>query len=222
MRLFIVMCTFFYLVIAVMPCQASIITYDSEAAFLAAAGSVDFESFETLPPSDTGTDFLTTVSTSDFDVSTTQDFLQVWGDPPVSFAPHGDQVLFWYAESQGTITFDNFGGGIFNFGLYINDWADIVAPAGITAELIFFNDIGDAYTIASTSLDLGEYNDIFFGVVSDTPFYSASFVTTNDDGWVFFDKVYTDTAPIPEPATLIIFGLGLLGTGCIFRKKILK
>jgi hypothetical protein len=49
MRLFIVICAFFYSIIAVMPCQASIMTYDSEAEFLAAAGSVDFESFETLP-----------------------------------------------------------------------------------------------------------------------------------------------------------------------------
>lgn len=200
-----------------LPAQATITTYDSEASFLAAAGALDFESFETLPPSDTGSDFLSVVSTPNFDVSTSQQFMQIRGDPPVSFAPHGNQVLFWSAETQGTITFDNFGPGIYSFGLYITDWANSVDP-GYLAALIFTNDIGDTDTIASTDTGLGDYNDIFFGVVSDTPFTSVSLTTTNNDGWIFFDKVYTGE-PVPEPSTFLLMALGLICTAGASRKK---
>lgn len=215
----------FFLVLAILgmvftatSSHAVITTYNSESGFLAAAGSVDFQSFETLTPSDTGTDFLSVVSTPEFDANTAQQFMQVWGDPPVSFAPHGDQVLFWYAQTQGTITFNNFGGGIYAFGLFITDWANYVDP-GTTADLIFSNNLGDSHTIASTTSGLGDYNDIFFGVVSDTAFTSVALTTTNNDGWVFFDKVYTDTAPIPEPSTFILFSLSILGLAGFSMKK---
>ncbi len=197
---------------------ASIVTFNSEAAFLASSGSVTFQSFETLPPSDTSTDLLSLVSTPDFDVSTSEQFMQIWGDPPVSFAPHGDQLLFWYAQTGGSITFNNFGGGIYSFGLFITDWATS-DPSGQTFDLLFENNIGDTHTIASTTTRLPDYNEIFFGVVSDTPFTSVTLTTSSNDGWVFFDKVYTDSSPIPVPSTILLLWIGLLGLTGITRRK---
>lgn len=197
--------------------HASFITYNNETSFRTASGLVDFQSFEALVPSNTGTDFLAEVNTPEFKISTTQQFLQVWGNPPVSFAPDGNQVVFWYALTQGSVTFDSFGEGIYSFGLTITDWANYVDP-GTNAELIFSNNIGDSHVIASTAVGLGDYNDIFFGVVSDTPFSSVTLNTTNNDGWVFFDKVYTG-APVPEPTTILLFGLGLLGISGLKRQK---
>ena len=202
--------------LAYAPGQASIMTYDSEAGFLAAAGDLEFESFETLPPSDTAVDFLNTVSTSKFDVATSQNFMQIWGDPPVLFAPHGDQVLFWYSSTGGSITFDNFDPSTNAFGLHITDWATTV-PTNTPVNLIFSNDLGDTHTIASISSPLPDYNELFFGVISDTPFSSVTITTESNDGWIFFDKIYTNA--VPEPATAILLGFGLMGLARIARKK---
>lgn len=201
---------------AVSAANAAITTYDNEADFLNATGLTDFESFETLPPS--SSDSFTSVSTPSFDVTSNEQFMQIWGDPPVSFAQDGDQVLFWYAATQGSIVFDNFTDGeIYTFGLYITDWASSISP-GIYAELIFVNENEDSYVIAETDTSLGDYQEIFFGVVSDSPFTSATLITTADDGWVFFDKVYTTDA-VPVPSTLGLMAMGLVMLARVGRKE---
>jgi hypothetical protein len=66
--------------------------------------------------------------------------------------------------------------------------------------------------------------DQFIGLRSDTPFFRARFENdaTNSLSVVLDDLTYsnTSTAPVPEPSTIILMGIGLLGlVGIKARKK---
>jgi hypothetical protein len=61
----------------------------------------------------------------------------------------------------------------------------------------------------------------FWGFTSDTPFTSAFFFLSagQPDGFGIDNVVYSQAEVVPEPATLSLLGLGLLGAGMRLRRK---
>ena len=85
----------------------------------------------------------------------------------------------------------------------------------------FFVDIGDQFTIALSGFD--PVGNLFKGVGGNQ--YSGGELWL--DGQVFFGgevdmtfTTYVDNAPVPEPATMLLFGTGLAGlVGSRLRRK---
>jgi len=193
-------------------------TYD-KATFLASAGPTTMESFENIAVTP-GATLLPSIPASDldnhFDVTGASSRFQIWNDPA---ATDGDQALFWLAmnatpppdNTDKSFTLSNFdavSAPITALGMYIIDWAS----AGAIGTLTFSNDNGESQIVAVSPPSLPDWNTFFYGVISDIPFTSATFTTNTDDGWHLIDEVYySASASIPEPATLLLFGLGGLG-----------
>jgi PEP-CTERM motif len=93
----------------------------------------------------------------------------------------------------------------------------------------FNTDNTDEYQIALSSGDTfvappfseagGSAATGFFGIVSDTPLTSATISTFTDGGFVSDEGIDNVRTVVPEPATLSILGLGMLGLGAIRRRR---
>jgi hypothetical protein len=174
--------------------EAEIWTTTCKDTFLARAGTVTKESFESLPSS--GSTSYTEIPASDLSGHfrlTTNRFMQIWNDP--THATDGNQVLFWHTYSAppypgtATITFDNFNNSsaqIKAFGLHIIDWGS----SGTTGQLTLETSAGDSYTIDVVPPNLPDWSTFFFGIVSDLPFTRVHLRSTTEGDWVLHDEVY--------------------------------
>jgi PEP-CTERM motif len=197
--------------------NAGLILTSDKANFLASAGTTTMESFESIAATP-GAILLNSIPASDlsnhFDVTGASSSFQIWN---TTYATHGSQSLFWLARNttlppdstEKSFTLNNFGGfsGQINaLGLYMTDWAS----AGAEGTLTFSNDNGESQIVAVSPPSLPDWNSFFIGVISDTPFTSATFTTTTDDGWHLIDEVYF-AATVPEPSILFLIGAGGIG-----------
>jgi hypothetical protein len=67
---------------------------------------------------------------------------------------------------------------------------------------------------------------MFFGIVgcpsSDDPATTSSFKSVTSTPVAIADVSTNDLSPVPEPATLILLGAGLVGLAGVGRKKLFK
>ncbi|HEV8396187.1 MAG TPA: PEP-CTERM sorting domain-containing protein [Vicinamibacterales bacterium] len=95
----------------------------------------------------------------------------------------------------------------------------------ITAFGANWQGISDARTtsvnVDGTIVAIPNLNGGFWGFTSDTPFTSAFFFLSAGpaDGFGIDNVVYSQADVVPEPATLSLLGLGLLGAGMRLRRK---
>ena len=188
--------------------------YTDETVFLGSADPLSMESFE----SQTATNSYTTnsIALTDFTLShSIVDHLGVydsssgWG----GIATDGDNFIIAGSGNGTTVTLD-FNSAINSFGINVTDWGDFGS-----GSLIFRNDIGESYTIATSSLP--NNNVLFFGIInSDFSFISVDLVNSiSGEAYAIDEVYYGNTSPVPEPTTILLFGLGLLGLTGVNRKK---
>jgi len=129
-----------------------------------------------------------------------------WGTPPVEEADNlGPHSVFptYFIEFS------------FDFGGTGEPDADHVVPHNT-------QDNPGGYTLTGGSdYLLGKAFNV--DVSNLAPYYSLHFdlYTTDGDGLQYFAPFShdVDTSPVPEPATLLLFGAGILGLGFLKRKK---
>ncbi|MDD2465122.1 MAG: PEP-CTERM sorting domain-containing protein [Desulfobulbus sp.] len=105
------------------------------------------------------------------------------------------------------------------FSLFSIDLSELAEHRGET-EVITFYGLNSFGTIVSQSFTI----DGAFG--AETFFFSADFTNLASAWWaqtdyfVQFDNI--TTSPVPEPSTLLLFGVGLIGLSAATRKRIVE
>jgi hypothetical protein len=179
--------------------QAALDIYHNEADFLNAAGPLSFEGFEGFLANNRNS--LLTITASGFVVSASNAELGIF-DSTISgqYATEGHQYLDHQSDLEVTTTFafndhiNAFGFDLIDFG----DWG--------SGQLTLLTDAGDQVVVALSGAP--DRNVQYFGLISDVMFTQAIFTNTIDGEAFGFDRV--SYGVIPEPATLILMGLGLL------------
>lgn len=209
--------------------------YNDEAVFRAAAGPTTTYGFETHGVTE-GTYLPSPLSASqldnNFDLAYTNlNAFEIIDNGAAPGVADGTHYLFThsvYPASNYTLTFSNFGGsnaGITAFGLTITDFA-----SNITDTVTIAYDTGSlSGTLLTITGPQPDYTQNFVGLTVDSAdTFTSITLTLNDNlsGFQDFDEViYSDVTPIPEPSTIILLALIMLGMGfldiigSVYRRK---
>ena len=175
--------------------RAGFVSYTDEAAFRAAAGAVQEIDFETLPDGSPSVD--DTLITPDFNYT----------DQGVTFSSPFPTLLVGGVPRDFML-------GSQNADTTARNWitADLVTPAAAVGIFSFSGRTtlsvfgADDALIGSATL-VGSGDDLFVGIVSDLPIATVV-QDRGSSGELMQDFLFT---PVPEPATLLLLTVGVLG-----------
>lgn len=172
------------------PSVLGVTTYDNQADFLAAAGAVTTEDFESEPASGLCSGGIVALLVlSDFTATSSPDALRV--NNVACFGNHnttpGGANYLSVDTDIGFVSGDvllSFAAPIDAFGLYL---VDIEGSLEITIH-------GNVYPVPGT----GDGGEAYFGIISAAPFTSIALSdpTTNDSHWSMDDLAYRASGPI--------------------------
>ncbi len=137
--------------------------------------------------------------------------------------------LTWmqYVTGDTTLTYTQYDDGYDEISIYnVNDTTDGYAFA-LNGEPDFFlikwgnggnTDDPNTEYVAWTAWTNSEERDWAVISLSDSGLLAAGWEIKNIDAFSHYGE--TGAAPVPEPATILLLGAGLLGTGVVTRRKI--
>ena len=182
--------------------SASPIYYTDRSAFNAAAGSLNFESFE-VAPSGPQASFsfsgFTVEETNGTNALTNVLINSAFGTYPVT---NGSGAL-WYDDNDNSIGVFTFASPITAFGLDLT--------TALNSSITIGGDL-------STTLNRTSNTPAFFGVIDTTPFTTITFNASGGPE-VGFDAVSFGTTSVPEPITMLLLGVGLVGLAATKRMR---
>lgn len=189
--------------------SATTVQYTDRTAFQTAAGvATTLETFEdealgilTLPAAMAGSGLVVDVDSAGITAEITNA-----GGFGYNTTPGGENYLLF--TGRGTYV-ASFGAPMNAFGFDISGFQDTEGDNGFAAELLLAGSTVETLFIS----DPGDFGPNFHGLVSDQAFDTVAFTfvpfTDGVADYVGFDDI--EFAVVPEPCTLALLGLGVLG-----------
>ena len=76
---------------------------------------------------------------------------------------------------------------------------------------------GEVYSVSTAAAALKQVT--FFGAITDSPIDWVRFSSANADAFVNIDNLSFGTASVPEPGSMLLMGLGLVGVARRLRRR---
>lgn len=199
--------------------QAALIFYSNQASFLASTSAIMIEDFELFGPknvpihsfSHKGLTFIGHAGDYFPNIAVTSPGVGLFGLP----TPTSSSVLTAFGNEDFTLRLGTPATAI-GFETYLNQYG----PATIGIFGI------DGAILGSYALEHPQTQIGFFGVASNADAIGSirwitaggRFINTGIDN-ICVGEWIPPVPPVPEPGTMALFGIGLLGTAAFFRKK---